>query len=94
MTVSTTSRSVSVSWDAIECMEQNGVITGYEVKFQKEEGGTDEELSTNVFENFTVDGLTPSTSYTFQVAGVNINGTGPFTNMLVITTNEDGKYKL
>ena len=27
----------------------------------------------------TLDGLTPNTEYAFQVAAVNINGTGPFT---------------
>ncbi len=31
------------------------------------------------------------TNYTFRVAGVNSNGTGPFTAILSILTNEDGK---
>ena len=38
MTPSTTSRSVSVSWSTIECIERNGEITNYTVVFQ-EQGG-------------------------------------------------------
>ena len=40
---------------------------------------------------FTASGLTPYTNYTFRVAGVNSNGTGPYTNTITILTDEDGK---
>ena len=39
---------------------------------------------------FTASGLTPHTNYTFRVAGINSNGTGPYTNVTVILTDEDG----
>ena len=39
---------------------------------------------------FTSSGLTPHTNYIFGVAGVNSNGTGPYSNDIVLT-NEDGK---
>ena len=35
--------------------------------------------------------LTPHTEYTFRVAGVNNNGTGPFTDIVSLTTDEDSK---
>ena len=41
--------------------------------------------------NFHANGLTPHTNYTFRVAGVNSNGTGPFTDIITISTNEDCK---
>ena len=38
---------------------------------------------------FITSGLTPYTNYTFRVAGVNDNGTGPFTNVTSILTEEE-----
>ena len=38
---------------------------------------------------FTASGLTPYTNYTSRVAGINGNGTGPFTNVTSILTEED-----
>ena len=84
---STTSRSVGVSWKQIRCSERNGPITNYTVEFQ-EVGGT---LIPDVVVNrtFTASGLTPYTNYTFRAAGVNDNGTGPFSNVTSILTKEE-----
>ena len=38
---------------------------------------------------FTASGLTPYTNYTFRVAGVNDNGTGLFSNVTSIWTEEE-----
>ncbi len=86
---STTSTSVSVSWSALDCIESNGVITGYEVNFQQRDGTliTDGEV---VGLTFAANGLQPFTNYTFRVAGVNRVGRGPFTDTFIIRTNEDG----
>ena len=75
-----------VTWDTIDCIERNGVITSYSVEF-KEEGGADNIPGEVMNQRFSARGLTPNTSYTFQVAGVNANGTGPFTE--AITRNTD-----
>ena len=90
MTPSTTSRSVSVSWSAIECIERNGEITNYAVIFQ-EQGGAVIPGEVNVMDRtFTASGLTPRTNYIFRVAGVNSNGTGPYSDGIVITTTAEG----
>ena len=88
---STTSRSIHVSWDPIECRERNGEITGYVVEWM-ELGGT-VMLSNVTGRNFTSTDLTPFTRYTFRVAGVNINGTGPFSDIHTNSTDEDSKSK-
>ena len=91
MTSSTTSRSVSVSWSTIDCIERNGVITNYTVVFQ-ERGGAVIPVEVNVIDRtFTASGLTPHTNYIFRVAGVNSNGTGPCSSDITFLTNEDGK---
>ena len=59
--------------------------------FQEQDGA---EISgeMNVMDRtFTASGLTPNTNYTFRVAGVNSNGTGPFTNIATFLTSEDCK---
>ena len=90
VTPSMTSRSIMVTWDTIECIERNGIITGYTVVFQ-EQGGAD--VPGDVVDmTFTAGDLTPYTSYLFQVAGVNDVGTGPFTDIIIITTDEEGSY--
>jgi hypothetical protein len=84
------SRNVSVTWDMIECSWRNGPITSYAVDFQEEEGGA--QIPGEVRgQTFTAGGLTPNTAYTFRVAGVNINGTGPYTSTLRFNTDEDSK---
>ena len=78
-----------VTWDTIECIEQNGRITGYTVVFQ-EQGGANVPGSVNIVDRtFIAGGLTPGTSYTFQIAGVNDVGSGPLTEITIIT-NEEG----
>ena len=81
-----------VTWNTIECIESNGIITGYTVVFQ-EQGGVNVPGNT-VDRTFSATELTPFTNYTFQVAGVNDVGTGPFTDIITITTDEDGLFSL
>ena len=94
VTPSTTSRSVSVSWSTIECIERNGEITNYTVVFQ-EQGGAVIPGEVNVMDRtFTASGLSPHTNYTFRVAGFNSNDTGPYSNITIILTDEDGMLYL
>ena len=76
-----------VTWDTIECIECNGIITNYTVVFQ-EQGGANVPGNT-VNRTFSAKG-TPYTNYIFQVAGVNDVGTGPFTSVITVITAEEG----
>ena len=77
--------SATLTWETIDYIERNGVITGYSVGFQEEGGaGIPGEV---MGQSFTASGLTPNTSYTFRVAGVNANGTGPYTELSTISTS-------
>ena len=80
-----------MSWSTIECIEQNGAITDYTVVFQKQGGAVIPGGVNTIDRTFTASGLTPHTNYTFRIAGVNSNGTGPYTNTIVIVTDEEGK---
>ena len=70
------------------------MITNYTVVFQ-EQGGAVIPGEVNAMDRtFTTSGLTPHINYTFRVAGVNSNGTGPYTNISGILTDEDGMLYL
>ena len=89
-----TSTSVNINWLQIDCIERNGVITDYTVVFQ-EQGGAVIPSEVDVMDRtFTASELTPHTNYIFRVAGVNSNGTGPYSNEITCLTDEDGNYLL
>ena len=84
-----TSTSFIINWYTLVCIERNGVITNYTVVFQEQGAVISGEV--NVMDRtFIASGLTLHTNYTFRVAGINSNGTGPFTNFTLILTDEDG----
>ena len=87
VTPSVTSRNITVTWNTIECIQRNGIITGYTVVFQEQ--GEANVPGNTVDRTFSAGGLTPGTVYTFQVAGVNDAGTGVFSTT-DITTDEEG----
>ena len=90
MTYTASSTHVSINWRQIDCIECNGVITDYTVVFQKQ-GGDVIPGEVNVTDRtFTASGLAPHTNYIFRVAGVNSNGTGPYSNGIIVLTDEDG----
>ena len=71
---------VSLSWKEVLCVQQNGPVTGYIVRYYTT-CGADRDVQWNksvVTAGDIIDGLTPNTEYAFQVAAVNVNGTGPF----------------
>lgn len=62
----------------------------YEVLFEESDGTPviDGEVEG---QTFTARGLQPFTNYTFQVAGVNRDGWGPFSDAITVSTDADGK---
>ena len=87
-----TARSVNVSWNEIECIERNGMITNYTVEFSSLGGSVVPGVLMVNERRFTASGLTLFSNYTFRVAGVNNNGIGPFSNITIIETAEDSMF--
>ena len=78
---------VSLKWREVACVQQNGLITGYVVRYNAT-CGADISVQWNksvvTTGNIIIDGLTPNTEYAFQVAAVNVNGTGPFSEPITL----------
>ena len=80
-----TSFNVTVHWDPVNCIEQNGNITGYSVQYWVEESKT--ILIANVpMTEITISGFFCATNYYLKVAAVNSAGTGVYSNATLFTT--------
>ena len=90
MSTAVLSTSITVGWDPVVCIERNGVIDNYIVRFGPE-GGVQSEQTVGTTRSHSVSGLNPSTRYSVSVAAVNSAGTGPFTATLTVMTNGNGE---
>ena len=79
--------SFIVQWETVPCIQRNGDITGYSVRYGVLGNGGMETLtmvgSDILMTNLT--GLVPDTSYLVQVAGVNGQGVGVYGEITVTT---------
>ena len=83
-----TSSNITVQWEAVDCIHQNGDITGYSVQYNEVGSESIQNISVtggSVTEK-TISNLTSSTTYNVQVAAVNDAGTGVFSNSTSIMT--------
>ena len=83
-----TSSSITVQWGAVDCIHRNGDITGYSVRYGVQGSGSTQTVSVSggsVTET-TISGLTPSTTYSVEVAAVNSAGTGVYSDLITDMT--------
>ena len=75
-----TSSSITVQWGEVECIDRNGNITGYSVRYSG--GGSTQTMAVSEADATmtTISGLNASTEYSVQVAAVNGAGTGEFSS--------------
>ena len=77
--------SISIMWQPLLCLQQNGVIVQYKVRYRESSVTSEPFLISTT--SFTADSLFPGTSYTFEVAAVNSKGTGPYEQHVVQLDN-------
>ena len=92
MTVSST--SIYVTWDIVPPIDQNGIITMYEVMYQPLETFNG-NISTNTINltNMSVllTDLQEFVNYTISVRAYTSVGAGPYSDEVTVLTLEDGK---
>uniref|UniRef100_A0AAR2M124 DCC netrin 1 receptor n=1 Tax=Pygocentrus nattereri TaxID=42514 RepID=A0AAR2M124_PYGNA len=89
------SRSIKVSWQPPPASAQNGFITGYKIRYRKTGRRGEQEAiePNNLWYLFTGESL-PSrlekgSQYSFQVAAMTVNGTGPSSEWFTAETPEN-----
>ena len=87
--------TITISWQPVDCAHQNGNITGYEIRYRKEDGGNTEAVSDIVImgTDYTLTDLQPSTTYLIQVAANNTVGRGVFGSISASTLCEFSTLK-
>ena len=89
VSASSTSTTITVHWEPVDCIDSNGVITGYSVQYEVVESGTSETLSVTDGSTLQllIEDLSSSTNYSVAVATVNLVGTGDYSEPYLITTD-------
>ena len=87
-----TNSSISMEWDTPNCIDQNGIITGYTVQYRVEKGGNTDTMNVlgGSVTSATLSNLASSTNYFIQVAAVTTEGIGPYGSPIFQIT--EGKY--
>ena len=89
------STEIMVTWDIVLPIDQNGVITMYEVLYQPQEtfNETIEEMTVNVTElTANLTDLEEYVNYTISVRAYTSVGEGPYSEGIIELTNEDGTF--
>ena len=92
-----TPTSITVQWNTVPCLEQNGDITGYTLRVLESgevESGVMERVVDVVGDDVsqvTISGLTQLSTYSIKVAAVNGISTGPYSDSITINT-PDSEY--
>ena len=87
-----TSSSITVQWGTVDCINRNGDITGYSVRYGEgsSEGDRTVEIATGNSNGgmFVISGLSTSTVYTIEVAAVNSADIGIYSDPITVETLE------
>ena len=85
-----TSSSITVQWGPVYCINRNGDITGYSVRYGVEGSGSTQTMNVSggATGGATISGLDSDTTYFIEVAGENSAGIGVYSDPLVVDTPE------
>ena len=86
-----TTSKITIMWGRINCIDQNGDITGYKMRYWVEgsESKNNPEVSVGATKT-TIAGLDSATKYSIEVAAMNSVGIGVYSRPIIATTK--GKY--
>ena len=87
MMSSVTFNSITLQWGCVNCIDRNSEITGYTVRYgQTGSTTTVMESVSGTSDSVRVFTASPRTNYTFEVAAVSSEGTGPFSTGTTVET--------
>ena len=86
MVTNMTSTTITVQWEMVPCINQNGAITSYSVRYVEIESGSTQTVSTTE-RQLVISGVSTSTNYSVELAAVNSAGTGVYSYPIFVTTD-------
>ena len=91
MATSVNPASLNVSWQPPLEINRNGMITGYMIQYTRVDINVTMSVNVNSGATHTISGLVASTQYSVMVAAVNVNGTGSFSDTVMVMSGEPSK---
>ena len=92
--VNISSTAIRVTWEEVPAIDQNGIITRYEVEYNQTtfSGATMSATTTVNSSTFMVDltGLEEYVEYFIRVRAYTSVGAGPYSDVVMETTQQDG----
>ena len=81
-----TSSTITVQWEMVPCIHRNGDITGYSVQYTG--GRSTQTMSVPGGDTLmtTIEGVMSSTNYSIEVAAVNDNLIGKYSDPVIVET--------
>ena len=83
---SSTSSSLTISWDTVFCSYRNGAITSYTYRLYTSSGNTVEVTDDTPMTSVTISDLLPNTQYYFSVGARTEGGDGPTSGDIMFQT--------
>ena len=90
-----TSFNITVQWGPVDCIDRNGDITGYSVQYGVQGSGITQTMNVTggAATETTITELTPSTTYSIEVAAMNTINTGKYSDPLSVITEGKPIFK-
>jgi len=79
-------------WESPPEKTHNGILRDYILQWKSTDGVNNRTISAND-NSYNITGLTPYTEYSISIAAMTV-ASGPFSDEVMIRTQEDGKLKV
>ena len=85
--------SLYVAWGLPPEIHQNGPITGYVIRYSRVGSNViiDEIVTSRLIHIYTITELLPFVNYSVEIAAINVNGTGPYSDPVIGLSGHEGK---
>ena len=93
MATAETFTEIMVSWAAVPLMDQNGVITMYEVRYESVQTGSITTLNVTAGSVVHLINLPELGDYNISLRAYNMVGEGPYSEGVTVTIPPPGKYQ-
>ena len=90
MAMSVHPESLYISWEPPPKIDQNGPITDYVILYSRVGSNVIDDIITSR-STYTITELFPFVNYSVEIAAMNVNGTGPFSDPVIELSGDEGK---
>ena len=84
-------QSLSISWDPPPEIDQNGPITGYVIRYSRVGSNVTMDEIVTSGSTYTITKVLPFVNYSVDIAAMNVNGTGPYSDPVIELSGHESK---